>query len=109
MSGEPVSYQPWAPGQPNGGRHQACAEAKIDRETFQGYNDLNCAKSTRCFTCTIKSQQRSELQAGLGRQIRVLTSRFTLRGLAGRCGQNRVDTHFGIVINNQSGTNRSVS
>ena len=64
MSGEPVSYQPWAPGQPNGGRHQACAEAKIDRETFQGYNDLNCAKSTRCFTCNIKSQQRSELQAG---------------------------------------------
>ena len=65
MTGQPVSYHPWAPGQPNGGRHQACAEAKIDKiqgmevETYQGYNDLNCAKSTRCFTCNIKSQQRS--------------------------------------------------
>ena len=72
VSGEPVHYQPWAPGQPNGGRHQACAEAKVDQGilgeegegeggsalTYQGYNDLNCAKSTRCFTCTIKSQQR---------------------------------------------------
>ena len=69
VSGEPVHYQPWAPGQPNGGRHQACAEAKIDRsqgmevDTYQGYNDLNCAKSTRCFTCNIKSHQRSVVQS----------------------------------------------
>ena len=53
VSGQPVSYQPWGAGQPNGGRHQACAEAKIDRtrgmevETYQGYNDLNCAKERR--------------------------------------------------------------
>ena len=64
VSGLAVTYQPWAAGQPNGGRHQACAEAKIDRirgmevETYQGYNDLNCAKSTRCFHCDTKSLQR---------------------------------------------------
>ena len=65
VTGQAVSYHPWAPGQPNGGRHQACAEAKIDKiqgmevDIYQGYNDLNCAKSTRCFTCNIRSQQRS--------------------------------------------------
>ena len=36
----------------------------MEVDTYQGYNDLNCAKSTRCFTCNIKSQQRSELQDG---------------------------------------------
>ena len=25
-----VDYLPWYPGQPNGGRHQHCTEAKID-------------------------------------------------------------------------------
>jgi len=69
-------YLPWIPGQPNGGRHQACAEAKFDKTTnsFLGYNDLNCAKSKRCFYCHLPS-----------------TRRFSLRGL---CRQASVDSNY---------------
>jgi len=69
-------YLPWVPGQPNGGRHQACAEAKFDKTTnsFLGYNDLNCAKSKRCFYCHLPS-----------------TRRFSLRGL---CKQASVDSNY---------------
>ena len=71
-----VPYLPWTPGQPNGGRHQACVEAKFDKVngSFQGYNDLNCAKSVRCFYCIINTFQM-----------------FSLRGM---CKQANTDTQF---------------
>ena len=73
---KPVTYLPWCPGQPNGGRHQSCVEAKFNKtnHSFQGLNDLNCAKSIRCFYCKLPRLQV-----------------FTLRGL---CSESGLDTRF---------------
>jgi hypothetical protein len=71
-----VPYLPWTPGQPNGGRHQACVEAKFDKQdgSFQGYNDLNCAKSIRWFFCKLNTLQK-----------------FSLRGI---CKEATIDTKY---------------
>ena len=79
-SSSPVDFLPWTPGQPNGGHHQACVEAKFDKlnGSFQGYNDLNCAKSIRCFYCMLYKLQR-----------------FSLRGM---CKEANTDTKFVMKI-----------
>lgn len=75
-NGNIPSYLPWKLGQPNGLHYQACTEAKFNKTTqeMDGYNDLNCNKSVRCFYCSLPS-----------------SSRFTLRGL---CKEAAKDVHF---------------
>ena len=67
-------------------------EAKFDKldGSFQGYNDLNCAKSVRCFFCYIKNYQRCWNSVDLATALQTLC-RFTLRGL---CRGSKGDTRF---------------
>ena len=78
-------YLPWVPGQPNGGNHQACVEAKFDKQSgsFLGYNDLNCDKSLRCFFCKVPTFKT-----------------FYLRGM---CKEAAMDTKLVMMIDQQKG------